>query len=78
MSEYGNLSPGSRVPKSGTYKCVICGPGGLASICAPSLGSSHFFSALGGRGETKKFFREGDVFDQCPNCAGMTGWELVS
>lgn len=76
MTEYGNLSPGTRVPKTGDYKCLICGPDGLASISTSSLGRSHAFSSLGRAGGTRKFFREGELFDQCPNCDGMTGWEL--
>ena len=88
----GNWRPGQKVPKTGTYKCIMCGPdgalmhglnlaAGLAGIKPDGLASS----------QTKftKFFQEGETFTSCPNCVAlmrdaqapgldMTGWDLVS
>jgi hypothetical protein len=87
----GNWRPGEKVPKTGTYKCLMCGPEGVMGFALGAL-----FNAAGRRpsgvaasqSTSFKFFREGDVFTKCSNCAAiaadagtpndMTGWDFVS
>lgn len=73
-----NLQPGSRVPKSGTYKCEFCGDGGLLDIAATSmLGVDLSRLRGGGRQGTVKFFDAGKTFTECASCGPATGWSLI-
>ena len=73
---YVNLEPGTRVPKTGTYQCCFCGPGGIASMLTSIGGISNDAIQAHSRKSTRKHFREGERFDECPNCAQGTGWSL--
>ncbi len=82
MSGTANLSPGSVVPKTGKYKCEVCGEGGIAELMAKGLAGGGLgldTSRLQGVGRqsTTKFFGAGKTFPQCPTCGPATGWTLV-
>ena len=90
----GNFRPGEKVPKTGTYKCIMCGTGGAV---ASTL--QHMLSLAGRQAgphclalrqsPSLRFFREGQTFTPRPNCTAlmgdagapgldMTGWDFVS
>ena len=77
--DMGNISPGEPVPQTGTYQCEMCFMSEVSSRINPVLASGLIKTR--GRENlgkiTTQFFRQGDVFDQCPVCKGATGWTLV-
>jgi len=82
MSETENVPPGSRVPKSGKWKCEFCGEGGIAQFFSRHLkgmGREAAASRFEGRtrASTVRFFEAGKTFTECPNCGPSTGWTLV-
>lgn len=77
MSEHVNLSPGTRVPKTGTYECCFCGPNGMAAMGAVIHPNNPAFKVLSSR-SMRRHFIEGETFSECPNCGKGTGWSLVS
>ncbi len=80
MSDHVNLSPGTKVPKSGNYKCEFCGEGGLADMMGKYMGKAGLDSMnLRGLAVQKsvRFFEHGKKFTECSNCGPATGWTLV-
>lgn len=88
MAKEGNWSAGERVPRTGTYKCIYCGPDGMgASVlkhAMKSMGIPYTPSASAQKKPPLKFLKEGDSFPSCSNCkndssgADTTGWDFVS
>jgi hypothetical protein len=88
MAKEGNWPAGERVPRTGTYKCIYCGPDGMgASIfkrAIKNMGVPYTPPAYAQKKPPLKFFKEGDIFPSCPNCkdhpGGIdpTGWDFVS
>lgn len=88
MAKEGNWSPGEKVPRTGTYKCLYCGPDGMgASVlkhAIRSMGIPYTPPASALKEPPQRFLKEGDAFPSCPNCkddpSGLdtTGWEFVS
>jgi ankyrin repeat protein/DNA-directed RNA polymerase subunit RPC12/RpoP len=87
----GSWRPGDKVPKTGTYKCLMCGPGGAvmhALNLATGLAGIKPAGLAASLPTSTRCFREGEQFTKCPNCAAlaadagttsdMTGWDLVS
>ena len=80
MSGHVNLSSGTKVPKSGNYKCEFCGEGGLADMMGKYMGKAGLDSMnLRGLAVQKsvRFFEQGKKFTECSNCGPATGWTLV-
>jgi len=80
MVDYANLPPGGVVPKSGLYRCVFCGHGGIADFLAKHLeGASLETRYLIGqsRQQTVKHLWQGDTFPECAVCGPATGWTLI-
>ena len=85
MAGEGNWSPGEKVPRTGTYKCIYCGPDGIDSTAAKIVKSMGRPSILPPQVDPPyRFFNEGDTFPSCPNCKNNpneddpTGWDFVS
>lgn len=88
MAKESNWSAGEKVPRTGTYKCIYCGPDGMgASVlkhAMKSMGIPYTPPASAQKKPPLKFFKEGDSFPSCPNCkndpsgADTTGWDFVS
>ena len=88
MAKEGNWSSGEKVPRTGTYKCLYCGPDGMgASVLKHAMKSMGVPYALPSSAQKKppqRFLKEGDSFPSCPNCkddpsgADTTGWDFVS
>jgi hypothetical protein len=91
QAKTGNWRPGEKVPKTGTYKCIMCGPGGAvmhALNLATGLAGIKPAGLAASQPASTKFFREGELFTKCPNCSAiaadartssdMTGWDFVS
>lgn len=88
MAETSNLRPGSKVPQTGTYTCIYCGPDGMGAavlkraIQAMGLPFTPTGSAL--KTPPRRTFQAGETFPSCPNCQGdksgadPTGWSLVT
>jgi len=84
----GNWSPGEKVPRTGTYKCIYCGPDGVqASLLkhmAKSMGIPYTPPVSSRKDPPLTFLSQGDTFPSCPNCKGdpsgadPTGWDFVS
>ncbi len=84
----GNWSPGERVPRSGIYTCLYCGPNGMGTtgtkLAMQKMGLPYTPPASARKEPPRMFFKEGDTFPSCPNCKGdpsgsdPTGWEFVS
>ncbi len=79
MSEYVNLPPGAKVPKSGEYKCFFCGEGGLAEFAAKDSTFGPLTGQLQGlrKQKSQRYFEKGRKFPECSNCGKGTGWSLV-
>ncbi len=83
-----NRKPGSKVPRTGTYKCIYCGPDGMgASLLQRTMkimGLPYTPPPSARKKPPSTFFHEGDTFPSCPNCkadpsgSDPTGWSLVS
>ena len=84
----GNFQQGERVPRTGTYKCIYCGPDGMGARLIKrtleGMGMPYTPPAFAQKKPPRKFFKEGDTFPSCPNCKGApsgvdpTGWDFVS
>ncbi|MBC8374290.1 MAG: zinc ribbon domain-containing protein [Planctomycetes bacterium] len=84
----GNWSPGEQVPRTGTYKCLYCGPNGmLASLLknvAKKMGIPYMPPPSAMATPPKISLRQGDTFPRCPNCkddpsgSDTTGWGFES
>lgn len=84
----GNLKPGSKVPRTGTYKCIYCGPTGMGASLLKStlqsMGLPYTAPLLATKKPPHTFFSEGDIFPSCPNCkadpsgSDPTGWTFES
>jgi predicted Zn finger-like uncharacterized protein len=90
-SKQGNWRPGEKVPRTGTYKYIMCGPGGaLMSTLGIATGLAGIEPAglAASQPTSTRFFRQGELFTKCPDCAAiaadagttsdMTGWDFVS
>jgi len=84
-----NLSPNTRVPKSGLYYCTMCKEGDsvIRDVMAkharekgvdPKMLEGIFGAAGIGSNEptTRKSFKAGDTFGECPRHGKATGWTL--
>lgn len=84
----GNLGTGSKVPRTGTYKCHYCGPEGMGAVLLKrtlKIAGLPYSPPPSARAQPPyKFFKEGDTFPSCPNCknessgADPTGWSFWS
>lgn len=88
MTKEGNWSSGEKIPRTGTYKCLWCGPDGMGAFglkhAMKSMGVPYTPPASAQKKPPQMFLKEGDTFPSCPNCkddpsgADTTGWEFVS
>jgi hypothetical protein len=88
MAKDGNWKPGEKIPRTGTYKCIYCGPNGMGATMlkhiAKDMGIPYTPSSTAQAKPPFRFFKEGDTFPSCPNCvndpsgANPTGWDFVS
>lgn len=88
MADTGNLKPGSKVPQTGTYTCIYCGPNGMGAMvlkrAIEAMGLPYTPTGSAAKTPPRTAFQEGDTFPSCPNCqsdpsgANPTGWSLVS
>ena len=86
--EQGNFKPGQKVPKTGTYQCIFCGPDGMGAnvlkIAARSMGIPYQPPPGTLKPPTQKFFKAGQRFTSCPTCkhhpsgSDPTGWCFLS
>ncbi|MCI0411286.1 HEAT repeat domain-containing protein [bacterium] len=72
-----NLSPGSKVPITGEYKCEFCEmkPVTLDPRLHVALDQVTSMDKLK---PTVKRFEAGSKFSECPGCKEATGWTLIS
>lgn len=90
-SKTGNWRPGEKVPRTGTYTCIYCGPDGLGAIvlkqAMKSMGIPYTPPASARKDSPRTFLYQGDTFPSCPNCrkdpsnagnCNPTGWDWVS
>lgn len=88
QAKTGNWSPGEKVPKTGTYKCLYCGPDGMGARvlkhAMKSMGIPYSAPPFALKTPPQRFLKEGESFPSCPTCkndpSGLdtTGWEFVS
>lgn len=84
----GNWSPGETVPRTGTYKCIFCGPDGMEARALKEavkhMGIPYTPPPNASTTPPYEFFEEGGSFPSCPNCkdhlggSDPTGWDFVS
>lgn len=87
VADERNLKPGTKVPRTGSYTCIYCGPEGLGAshlrTAAKTLGISFSLPPHLRMAPPRQGFKEGDIFPSCPNCqrdpSGVdpTGWALL-
>lgn len=86
-----NLLPGSHVPRTGVYRCTMCAHGDAAvlqvladyarrqGVDPASLGAKLGGAGIGaGEPITRRTFRAGERFDECPRHRGATGWSFAA
>src|SRR5215207_9619408 len=67
--DYVNLSPGTPVPRSGNYECIICAKGGFQNSTASRLfGEAEANRRLKAQKPTSQFFNQDTILPPCPNC----------
>lgn len=77
-SGHANLAPGTTVPVSGYYECLLCGKGGLTDKMARSLyGEAEARRRLANLKPSMRYFNQNELFPQCPNCGESAGWSLL-
>jgi len=83
----GNLQPGEKVTRTGTYKCLYCGPDGMGAqvlkLAMRNMGMPYSPPPSAMQQPPYRFFNAGDTFPGCPNCekqpmGDTTGWGFVS
>ena len=71
MSGEGNWSPGEKVPRSGTYKCIYCGPDGFEASTLKhtmkSMGAPYTPPPVARMKPPKKFLKGGEIFPRFLN-----------
>lgn len=76
--EHVNLSPGTSVPQSGYYECILCAKGGLQDATSVVLfGEAAAQRRAMARKPTRQFFDKDAIFPPCPNCRKSGGWALL-
>jgi hypothetical protein len=88
MANEGNWKPGDAAPRTGTYRCLWCGPNGMGAsmlkMAMKTMGVPYSPPPSALKTPPQVFLKEGDSFPACVNCkndpSGVdpTGWEFVS